>query len=259
MVKTIDRVVLCALGAALACAGPAAAEDFNWHGRMGAGQKLEVYGVNGAVHAEAAAGGEAEVTAVKRGRQSDPASVEIKVVEHGGGVTVCAVYPSRDGRRNTCEPGGGHQSTNNNDVQVEFTVKVPPGVKLDAHTVNGGVTVTEVEGDVEAETVNGDVEVSSGGLVKAQTVNGSIDAKFGRADWTGDLEFQTVNGSITLGLPADFAADVKAEVLNGRISTDFPVGGDLRQTKRTLRGTVGGGGRGLELQTVNGSIALRRN
>ena len=69
--------------------------------------------------------------------------------------------------------------------------------------------------------MNGNVEVSSGGLVKAETVNGSIDAKFGRADWTGTLEFETVNGSITLGLPADLSADVDAEVLNGRITTDF--------------------------------------
>jgi putative adhesin len=257
--KTIERMAWCALGLALVGAGPAAAEDFAWRGRMGAGQTLEIYGVNGGITAESAGGGEVEVTAVKRGRNSDPSTVEIKVVEHGDGVTVCAVYPSRGGRRNTCEQGGGHQSTNNNDVQVEFRVKVPAGVKLGAHTVNGAVTVTDVEGDVAAETVNGNVAVSSGGLVKAETVNGSIDAKFGRADWTGTLEFETVNGSITLALPADLATDVDAEVLNGRISSDFGLAGDVRQTKRTLKGTIGGGGRGLHLESVNGSITLRRN
>lgn len=255
--KTIDRVVSCALGLAAVLAVPAAAEDFAWRGRLGAGQTLEIRGVNGGITAEP--GAEAEVVAVKRGRKSDPSTVEIKVVEHAGGVTVCAVYPSRGLRRNSCEPGGGHMSTNNNDVQVEFTVKVPAGAKLSAHTVNGGVHAKDVEGDVEAETVNGDVEVASGGLVKAETVNGSIDARFGRADWTGTLEFETVNGSITLGLPADLSADVDAEVLNGRITTDFQVGGDVRQTRRTLKGTVGGGGRGLDLETVNGSITLRRN
>jgi hypothetical protein len=256
--KTIDRVVSCALGLALVGAATALAEDFAWRGRVGAGQTLEIRGVNGGITAETG-GGEVEVTAVKRGRKSDPASVEIKVVEHGEGVTVCAIYPSKGLRRNTCEPGGGHNNTNNNDVQVEFTVKVPAGVKLGAHTVNGAVKVTDVEGDVTAETVNGPIEVSSGGLVKAETVNGSIDAKLGRADWTGTLEFETVNGSITLGLPADLAADVDAEVLNGRITSDFPVGGDVRQTKRALKGSIGGGGRGLDLETVNGSITLRKN
>ena len=48
-------------------------------------------------------------------------------------------------------------------------------------------------------------------------------------------------------------------MLNGRITTDFPLGGDVRQTKRALKGTIGGGGRGLDLETVNGSITLRRN
>lgn len=256
--KTMQRAAWCALGLAMA-AGPAAAEDFSWRGRLGAGQTLEIRGVNGGIMAESAGAGEAEVLAVKRGRRSDPSTVEIKVVEHGGGVTLCAVYPSKGARRNTCEPGGGHNNTNNNDVNVEFTVKVPAGVKLAAHTVNGAVHAKDVDGDVEAETVNGDVEVESGGLVKAETVNGSIDARFGRADWTGTLEFDTVNGSITLGLPADLSADVDAEVLNGRIASDFPVGGDVRQTRRVLHGTIGGGGRGLDLETVNGSITLRRN
>lgn len=256
--KTIQRMAWCALGLAMA-AGPAMAEDFSWRGRLGAGQTLEIHGVNGGIVAESAGGGEAEVLAVKRGRRSDPSTVEIKVVEHGGGVTLCAVYPSKGLRRNTCEPGGGHHNTNDNDVSVEFTVKVPAGVKLAAHTVNGAVHARDIDGDVEAETVNGDVEVESGGLVKAETVNGSIDAKFGRSDWTGTLEFETVNGSITLVLPADLSTDVDAEVLNGRITTDFPMGGDVRQTKRALKGTVGGGGRGLQLETVNGSITLRKN
>ena len=256
--KTIDRMAWCALGLALVGAGPAMAEDFAWRGRVGAGQTLEIRGVNGGITAEAG-GGEVEVTAVKRGRNSDPASVEIKVIEHGEGVTVCALYPSKGVRRNTCEPGGGHNNTNNNDVQVEFTVKVPAGVKLSAHTVNGAVHAKDIEGDVEAETVNGDVDVESGGLVKAETVNGSIDAKLGRADWTGTLEFETVNGSITLGLPADLSAEVDAEVLNGRIASDFGIGGNARQTKRVLHGTIGGGGRGLDLETVNGSITLKKN
>jgi hypothetical protein len=66
------------------------------------------------------------VTATKRGRRSDPGSVRIEVVEHGEGVTICAVYPDVDGRRNECRAGdGGHMSTRDNDVNVHFTVRVP--------------------------------------------------------------------------------------------------------------------------------------
>ena len=68
-----------------------------------------------------------------------------------------------------------------------------------------------------------------------------------------------MNGSITLDLPADLSADVDAETVNGRISVDFPLGGNVHQTKRELRGTIGSGGRLLDLETVNGSITLRKH
>lgn len=240
---------------ALALAAPALAEDFAWRGRLSAGQTLEVRGINGGITADASSG-DAEVTAVKKARHSDPASVEIRTIEHAGGVTICAVYPTRGGgRANDCESGG---NVRNNDVQVEFTVKVPAGVKLNARTVNGGVRIGDVDSDVDASSVNGSINVASTGLVKAETVNGSIEASMGRADWTGKLDFETVNGSITLDLPADLSADVDAETVNGRIDVDFPLSGNVHKTKRELRGTIGGGGRSLELETVNGSISLRR-
>jgi len=243
---------------ALALATPALAEDFAWRGRLTAGQTLEVRGINGGITADAS-GGEAEVTAVKKARNSDPASVEVRAVEHAGGVTVCAIYPGSGGRSNSCEPGNhGGSHMRNNDVQVEFTVKVPAGVKLKVHTVNGGVRVGEVESDVDAASVNGSINVAATGLVKAETVNGSIEASMGRADWTGTLDFETVNGSISLDLPADLSADIDAETVNGRIEVDFPLGGNVHRTKRELRGTIGGGGRSLDLETVNGSITLRK-
>src|SRR4029450_10081304 len=87
-------------------------------------------GVNGGSDATAAAGAEAEVSAFKRARRSNPDEVEIKVVEHAGGVTICAVYPSSGRGANTCEPGeGGHMHTRDNDTNVEFTVRVPAGVR----------------------------------------------------------------------------------------------------------------------------------
>jgi hypothetical protein len=243
---------------ALALATPSLAEDFAWRGRLTAGQTLEVRGINGGITADAS-GGEAEVTAVKKARNSDPASVEVRAVEHAGGVTVCAIYPGSGGRSNSCEPGNhGGSHMRNNDVQVEFTVKVPAGVKLKVHTVNGGVRVGEVESDVDAASVNGSINVAATGLVKAETVNGSIEASMGRADWTGTLDFETVNGSISLDLPADLSADIDAETVNGRIEVDFPLGGNVHRTKRELRGTIGGGGRSLDLETVNGSITLRK-
>jgi DUF4097 and DUF4098 domain-containing protein YvlB len=54
------------------------------------------------------------------------------------------------------------------------------------------------------------------------------------------------------------SAEVKAQTLNGDISSDFPITVMGRKSRRELNGTIGSGGRELSLKTVNGSIRLRR-
>lgn len=273
------NLVLAGLALGLVAAGPLrAADDFAWSGRIDQGRAIEIKGVNGGIHAEAGSGPEVQVTARKTARRSDPGSVKVEVVEHAGGVTICAVYPPADGRPNECAPGkGGRMNTRDNDVKVEFTVRVPAGVKLvgrtvngavtaeglrgdvEAHTVNGRITAAGLRGDVQAYSVNGGVEVETSGLAEAETVNGGITVRAGRADWTGRARFETVNGSISVTLPADANADVEAKTVNGSIDTDFFVSPERGSFKhRKLSGRIGNGGRDLELETVNGSIELRR-
>ena len=168
-------------------------------------------------------GAEVEVTAVKKGRKSDPTAVKIEVVEHADGVTICAVYPS-DGAANVCAPGkGGRMQVRDNDVNVEFRVKVPAGVRFVGRTVNGGIEASGIKADAEAATVNGGVELDSTGTARAETVNGGITARLGRADWVGTLKLETVNGGIDVWLPESLNTEVHASTVNGDISTDFPL------------------------------------
>src|SRR6266550_1780756 len=220
------------------------AQDFNWHGRLAAGKRLEVKGVNGDVRAVLASGAEAVVNARKHARRSDPDEVEIKVVESDAGITICAVYPTpaRARRENTCEPGDHwSSSTDNNDVTVDFEVQVPAGVTFNGKTVNGEMSAEGLKGDVQASTVNG-----------------SVRAQLGRADWTNDLEFSTVNGGITLILPGKLDTEIRANTVNGDIETDWPLTISGRISQRRLRGTIGAGGRSLNLSTVNGEIRLKK-
>jgi hypothetical protein len=240
---------------------PAAQQDeFHWRGQLSPGQTITIRGVNGTIRALPASGGEADVSAIKRGRRSDPDEVEIQVVPDDDGVTICAVYPAPRRRGpNECLPGGGGENnTQNNDVKVEFTVHVPAGVQFTGKTVQGDVIADSLSGNVRAHSVNGDVEVSTRGYAAASTVNGSIRAAMGRADWTGAMEFNTVNGGITLTFPASLAATVEAGTVNGSIDSEFPLRVQGRFSARRLTGTIGGGGRTLNLETVNGSIELRR-
>jgi hypothetical protein len=251
----------------LSAAGPAPSlplqaqtEPFRWEARLGRDRTLEIKGVTGDIHATAAAADRAEVIARRSSRRDDPAKVRIEVVEHAGGVTVCAVYPSQEGR-NECRPGlKGRMRVNRSDVEVDFDVRVPAGVAFVGRTVNGGIDIDGVAGNVEAYSVNGSVQIASLGYVQAETVNGSIAAELGRADWTETREFRTVNGSITLDLPDGLSTSFRAETVNGSIDSDFPVTVNGRVSSRRLQGVIGAAGasRELLLSTVNGDIRLRR-
>jgi len=240
-------------------AAPAVAEDFHWQGKLAAGKTIEIKGINGGIEARAASGSEVVVTAVKRGRSRDTAEVRIERIEHEGGVTICAIYPSRrSDRPNECRAGESNSSNDNNQTEVQFEVQVPEGVNFLGRTVNGGIEAVDMPADAFAYTVNGGVKVTAGGEARAETVNGSIKAAMGRADGRGPLAFKTVNGGITVELPASVDADVHAETVNGGIETDFPLTIKGKWVGRRIDGQIGGGGRRLDLETVNGSITLRK-
>jgi hypothetical protein len=245
--------------AAEASAPAADQGEFRWHGAVAAGRTVEIKGISGRIEANPSSGGEVEVVAVKTARRSNPDDVHIEVVQHEGGVTVCAIYPNTDGEPSKCEPGPSHHSgTIRNDTSVEFMVRVPAGVNFKGQTVNGEVSAHDLGADVEATTVNGSIHISTAGLARARTVNGSITAVMGRAEWADELEFKTVNGGIDLTFPAGLSADFDAKTLNGQISSDFPLTVQGDYSRRHKSGTIGGGGRALRLETVNGSVQIHR-
>ncbi len=235
-------------------------QDFEWTGRIAPGKAIEIKGINGEIRARAARGPDVMVTAEKHGRDDDPATVRIEVVEHDDGVTICAVYPNAErSRPNECSPKDrGRMNNKDNDVTVNFEVRVPAGVRLIGRTVNGDVEASGLDSDVELSTVNGSIHASTTGHALGRTVNGGLDITMGRADWSGTAEFQTVNGSIRLALPASLDTEVRAQTVNGDITTDFPLTVQGRFGPRRVSGTIGRGGRVLDLQTVNGSISLRK-
>jgi hypothetical protein len=236
---THHLAMLVMIGAAAAVAPAAHAQDFQWRGTVAQGRTLEVRGVNGSVRAVASDDGSAHVEATRRGRRSDPASVRIETVEHDGGVTICVVYPTPPGarRENECRPGGGQSSVQDNDVRVDFVVRVPAGVHFAGSTVNGDVEARALRSDVTAATVNGQVNIQTSGFVSRAA---------------------TVNGNILLEVPAGLNADLHAATVNGSIDSDFPLTVSGRAGPRSLRGTIGSGGREMRAATVNGNIRLRR-
>ena len=238
--------------------------DFRWNGPIAPGRSIEIKGINGDITAEAGSG-DVQVVATKTSRRSDVDSVQIKVVQHEHGVTICALYPTESGYTGECEAGSGRPrnssataGVNNNDVRVDFTVKVPAGVGFIGKTVNGEIAATSLSGNVITKTINGSIRISTTGYAEASTINGEISARLGDANWSGPLNFKTLNGAINLDLPANVSTDVDAETLNGHINSDFPINLISVKDRKHLRGRIGAGGRELFLKTLNGSINLRQ-
>jgi hypothetical protein len=257
MRKTVIATVA-AIAALTAPGHLTAQEQFQWSGRVAEGRSIEIKGINGAINAVAGQGSEVRVSATKRARRSDPSDVRMEVVEHSGGVTICAVYPSRPGRpENRCEPGDRSGGTvENNDVQVAWTVHVPRGVHFVGRTINGAVEGSDLPANATGRTVNGSVTLTTAGIARANTVNGSVDVTMGRADWDGSLELETVNGAVTVRFRTPLNAELNAGTVNGRIETDLPVQVQGRVTPRRMTGTIGTGGRTLVLRSVNGAIRI---
>jgi hypothetical protein len=261
------------LALAVSAAAPAAAQStdrnaFSWEGRIPQNRWIIVRNLNGDVRVERGTGDRVEVTATKRWRRGDPGDVTIEVNPtraNDGSMVVCALWNERA----QCDENGYHSDSRNsnrrdddddrNDVSVEFVVRVPAGVRVNVNTVNGEVAVTGATAEVVAHSVNGDARVeTSGGPARVGTVNGSIVARMRTLGDASDLSFSSVNGSVTVEVPASFGGEVEMSTVNGSLNTEFPATMSGRISPRRLRLTVGDGSRRMKLSTVNGSIDLRR-
>ncbi len=232
-------------------------EDFSWSGTVERGKTVEIHNLNGFVHVEPASGRTLEVRAEKHSRHSDLSSVKIEVTPSDDGVMICALYPGME----SCEDQHVHHHSDSdlddNDVVVDFTIRVPAGVTLEARTVNGSVKANDLDGPTNVSTVNGSVEMSTSGQGKAQSVNGSVVARIGSVRWDGQLVFKSVNGTVSVELPAGLKATLAASTTNGTIHSDFPVTVAGTISPKKLSGTINGGGGDLKVATVNGNIELR--
>ena len=234
---------------------------FTLNEKIPSGQWLRVRNVMGEVRVRPSTSDRVEIVATKSWRRGDPKLVRIESRKSSdGSILVCAFWTENA----TCDENG-YRSQNegrwnrDNDVAVDFEVRLPKGVNVGAWSVNGGVNVDGATGEVEAGSVNGSVDAtSSGGPVQANSVNGTVHARMGRVGTNEDLDFSSVNGNVIAEFGEDIDAQVELSTVNGRFQTDWPVTITGRVDPRHLRATIGKGGRRIRLSTVNGNVELRK-
>jgi len=158
---------------------------------------------------------------------------------------------------------------------VDYVMKVPSTIKLDAGSTNGNLVIHSVVGEVKAHSTNGNVEVDSaiggvdaystngrlnlnnvGGAINGSTTNGSITAAiFDATEFLG-MKLETTNGSIRVYCSENLNADVSAQTTNGGVRTEMPVTVQGEFGRKSFEGKLNKGGASMYLRTTNGSIEL---
>jgi hypothetical protein len=130
-------------------------QDFRWQGRLGAGQAIELWALDGRITAEPARGPIARVHAQCHRDGDAPFSIKIEAIEHTLGVLVrvrYAIPPGELGADTLVEAGR---------ARVDFRVHVPSGVCFVARTLRGQIEIRGLDASVDARVARGGVRFLS--------------------------------------------------------------------------------------------------
>lgn len=249
------------LGLALVSLTTAAAgaqrADFQWSKAEPAGTVVSVHDINGDVNFVPAGGNTVEVTGHRHGSTGD---MYVAVKEYAQHVVVCVLWKDTD---ESCDEDGAHMRANRSHWgdrgSVDVTVKLPPSMRADAHSVSGDVAIDGAQGDVRASSVSGNVHLRNlhASSVRATAVSGDVDVSIAAFTGTGDLSFRSVSGDVTVAVPPALDADFSMSTVSGDLDTDLSLTLNGRVGRRSIHARIGRGGRALSVSTVSGDVRLR--
>lgn len=152
----------------------------------------------------------------------------------------------------------GPDNTKDHWWSVSYEIFVPHRSNLSLKSNNGGIAISDVNGQLEFTARNGGVSLRRiGGTVKGGTTNGGVAVELSGARWEGEaLDVSTTNGGVSISIPENYSAHVETGTVNGRLSSDFPTG-EVRDS-RELAFNLGGGGATIRARTTNGGVRIHR-
>src|ERR1043165_3993992 len=224
-------------------------EETRQTGRLDAGARVEVSGINGLVEVATADTDTAEVRVVRTAADAEDLEYHKVTVELTSSSVV--VRGENNGGRGFWRWlwGVGGQ------VKQDVTLRLPRRVEFLAKGVNGGVRVGEVEGPVGVEGINGRVEVAQSlGHTEIKSVNGGV--KFGVAQLGPEgMDIKGVNGNVEIRFKEQVNADIDVKGQNGGLTLNVPnVTMQERQSFSNMRARLGAGGSPIEIKGVNGQV-----
>src|SRR5215216_3478179 len=229
-------------------------EEFHQTYPLSPNGRVSLENINGGVQIKVWDRGAVQVDAIKRAYRKDrldEAKIEVNATEEN--IRIKTEYPEDN---QTFRSGEGRY---NNPAIVDYTLTVPRKAVLESiELINGSIDIDGVEGNVKASSINGKV-VAKGlaGEAKLSTINGPLQATFTQLDESKPLSLGSVNGSVTLIIPSNANASIRADTVHGGISTDF--GLTVKHGEyvgHSMDGQIGTGGPRIKLNNVNGGIRV---
>ncbi len=154
----------------------------------------------------------------------------------------------------------GPESEQDEGWSVSYRVMVPSSTNLDLSSTNGGIKIEGVSGKLRFHTTNGGVHLEGiGGDVEGGTTNGGLHIALDGSGWDGEgLDVRTINGGVTMSMPAGYSAHLEAATTNGGLHIGFPVTVQ-GQIDRKLSVDLGDGGPTVRVTTTNGGVKIEQS
>jgi DUF4097 and DUF4098 domain-containing protein YvlB len=134
--------------------------------------------------------------------------------------------------------------------------------RIQAETVNGSVTIRSSSGHLEASTVNGRLVVSDGPFDEAalESVAGPVTFEADLAP-RARLEIESVSGSVEVFVSPGIDADFEVSSFSGAIDNELGIGTVEQESflpAKELSFTTGSGGTRISIETLSGSVHIRK-
>jgi DUF4097 and DUF4098 domain-containing protein YvlB len=133
--------------------------------------------------------------------------------------------------------------------------------RIRLHTGDGNMDASSLDGSLDADTGDGHLNVDGrfDGL-SLKSGDGSIVVSVAQGSHPiGSWEVTTGDGSITVRLPATFAATLEAHTGDGHISLDFPIEVAGSLSGSNIHGQMNGGGPTITLRSGDGNIHVEKH
>lgn len=218
------------------------------------------------------------VTAEQQGdrivvKVSGPSRREFEGIQVGVNFSPSARLRVAVPRQSQLTATSGDGSITVEDVRGKIALTTTDGT-VRANRLAGEITVRSGDGAIRMERIEGaiDIETDDGSIVfdgrpsvlRARTSDGSIRVEIEPdSAMNGDWDVETGDGSITLSLPSSFNGLIDAETRDGSVRANHPSltnetrdGEGRSERRRTLKATLGTGGRTLKVRSGDGTIRI---